>query len=230
MPYRNDDRFGSDLYEGDWVLFIHDSRKCRAKISLLVLVFGCWIGLGVFWMIALFAESNRSWFDLLVAFSLGGLFFLALPPTWCAIILALQTWWGIKGQQTLRIDGRQIRHDWWGPWGHGCKSWVRDRVITVTAGPGDEMLASRGVLELQIGKTRVRFHLVTMAEAEWLCEKVNRFRGLHLDLRDGSRVYLPMVSVPQQQRQQQTQIMAGILFIVKKSSVKNRPIIAQKSF
>jgi len=41
--------------------------------------------------------------------------------------------------------------------------------------------------------------------------------GLHLDLRDGSRIYLPMVTVPSSQywHKQRREIMAGILFKIK---------------
>ena len=176
MPYREDDRFGSDLYEGDGVLFIHDGRKCRQEIPPFL--WGLAIGWLCFVMMAtagFFSGSSGSVLDLLLAFGFGCLLFFGMPLIWLLGFFVIQTLWGIKGRQTLQIDSLQVRHDWWRPWGSECKSWTRDRAITVTTGPGEEILGSCGALILQIGKTRVVMFLATPGEAEWLCEKVNRF-------------------------------------------------------
>ena len=177
MAQCNDDRFDSDLYEGRRTLFIHDNRKCPQKKSALLWLFcPIWCFFGLILTIAMIAEGDGTLFDILVRFGGSLLIMLVMPPTWCLIILGLQAWWAVKGQQTLRIDGEQIRHDWWAPWGKGSKIWPRDHNVTVEVGPGDEVLGNASIV-LQFGKNKFRFHLTTLAEAEWLCEKVRRFLG-----------------------------------------------------
>ena len=176
MTQCNDDRFGSDLYESQRTLFIHDSRKCQQKKSPILWLF-CpgWCFFGLMLTIAMIVESDGTLLDILLRFGGGILIMLVMPPTWIVILLILQAWWTVKGQQTLRIDDEQIRYDWWAPWGNGSKIWLHKHNITVEiAGPDDEVIGAAS-MELQISKKKFRFYISTLAEAEWLCEKVQCF-------------------------------------------------------
>ena len=163
-------RFGCDLYEGKDRFLLHDGRKCRQPFPPLFWLAapgGLFMGF-IFVSVAASetASGNAPWFFApLVAFGiLVGC--AALSPFF---------FWRFYGRQTLQIDARRIRYDWWYFFLHGTVIFERDRDITVETAACEPQFGDKKLCLTFCKKQKLELYLATTAETDWVRQKLQAF-------------------------------------------------------